>query len=76
MPQAAVSERRLVPLESIQRMILVVRGRKVLVDVDLAAIYGRIARVLLTCTDQYGLRRPYTTGSAPHAPGRTRIRNQ
>ena len=40
MPQAAVSERRLVPLESIQRTILVVRGRKVVVDVDLAAIYG------------------------------------
>jgi hypothetical protein len=39
-PQAAVSERRLIPLESIQRTILVVRGRKVVVDVDLAAIYG------------------------------------
>jgi len=38
-PQASMPERRLVPLERIQRAILVVRGHKVILDADLAALY-------------------------------------
>ena len=38
---------RIVPVESIARSILVVRGHKVLLDKDLAALYGVATKVLL-----------------------------
>jgi phage regulator Rha-like protein len=41
-----MSEKGLVPVEQIHRVILVVRGHKVLLDTDLAAIYGVAVKAL------------------------------
>jgi hypothetical protein len=38
--QAAKRPKSLVPVEQIERAILLIRGHKVMVDADLAALYG------------------------------------
>ncbi len=39
-PEIPLSEQRLVPMERIERAILLLRGHRVMVDADLAALYG------------------------------------
>jgi hypothetical protein len=42
-----VNERSLVPVEKIEKAILLIRGQKVMLDADLAALYGVETRVLV-----------------------------
>jgi hypothetical protein len=42
-----VNEKSLVPVEKIEKAILLIRGQKVMLDADLAALYGVETRVLV-----------------------------
>ncbi|MBI2908230.1 MAG: ORF6N domain-containing protein [Chloroflexi bacterium] len=45
--------RSLVPPETIERSILLIRGQKVLLDADLAALYGTQTKVLVQAVKRH-----------------------
>lgn len=53
-----VGEIAIVPLERIERVILLVRGRKVMLDADLAALYGVETRTLVQAVKRNIVRFP------------------
>ena len=48
----------LVPLEQIERSILLIRGEKVMLDADLAALYGVATKVLVQAIKRHQERFP------------------
>ena len=62
-PARRVTEDRtdLIPVERVARSILLIRGQKVLLDVDLAALYGVETRVLVQAIKRNLARFPMTS---------------